>query len=290
MQADQLFQIGDTINVQNKVIGVVESISWRGVKIRTFQNSIILVSNSIIGKEFIEVAPKGDVVARNVFFHTKYSHSPTKTIQTVREIVRQVDNVSPQHRPIVRIRNLGENGIDWEVKYWLENYSLFNETDATIRRRIWYAFDREQIQFAHPIRNVFTEEQEIDSDETFLANEIFNRLSKIPIFAPLNAEETHKLSESSELKLFSPHELIVRKGQEGKSMFVINRGSVSILVREEGADKIINTLAEGDFFGEMGLFTGEPRLADAVAAEETEVIEIKHSSIKTYLKTTASYT
>lgn len=284
MQADQPFQIGDIINVQNKAIGVVESISWRGVKIRTFQNSIILVSNSIISKEFIEVAPKDDLVSRNVFFHTRYSHSPAKTIQLIREIVRQVDNVSPKIRPIVRIRNLGENGIDWEVKYWLIDYSLFNDTDALIRQRIWYAFEREEIQFAHPIRKVFSEENHFEPDEIESANEIFLRLSDVTIFAPLNDEETHKLAESSELKLFSPNELIVRKDQEGKSMFVIHRGSVKVQIIENGVPKTINTLQEGEIFGEMGLFTGEPRSANVVAAEETEVLEIKHSAVKLLFK------
>ena len=41
IQADQPFQIGDVITIPNKGIGVVEGISWRGVKIRTFQNKFL---------------------------------------------------------------------------------------------------------------------------------------------------------------------------------------------------------------------------------------------------------
>jgi potassium efflux system protein len=40
------------------------------------------------------------------------------------------------------------------------------------------------------------------------------------------------------------------------------------------------TLNEGDFFGEMALFTGEPRTANVVAVEETEVLEIGHGAMK----------
>ncbi|NJM52822.1 MAG: mechanosensitive ion channel [Blastocatellia bacterium] len=67
LQADQPFQIGDVVNIQGKATGVVEAISWRGMKIRTFQNKIVVVSNSIVGKEFIEVAPKENLNARLVF-------------------------------------------------------------------------------------------------------------------------------------------------------------------------------------------------------------------------------
>lgn len=284
MQADQPFQIGDVINVQGKATGVVESISWRGIKIRTFQNKVILVSNSVISKEFIEVAPKENLNARLVFFNTLYSVSPTKTAQLIRDIVRQVENVSPKIRPIVRIKNLGDNGIDWEVKFWLEDYAKYNDTDALVRQRVWYAFQRENIHFAFPTRTLFIEDQSLEPNFTESVNEIFMRLSDVEIFAPLNDEETQKLAEKCEAKIFSPNEPIVRKGQEGKSMFVVHRGSVKIQITENGAPKTVATLKEGEIFGEMGLFTGEPRSATVVAAEETEVLEIKHTAVKPLFK------
>ncbi|MEO7539668.1 MAG: mechanosensitive ion channel domain-containing protein, partial [Pyrinomonadaceae bacterium] len=115
LQADQPFVVGDVISITNRGNGVVESVSWRGVKIRTFQNKLVVISNSVLGKETIEVAPKGNLNARLVFFNTLYSYSPARTIQLVREAVRQVENVSQKIRPVVRVRNLGDNGIDWEV-------------------------------------------------------------------------------------------------------------------------------------------------------------------------------
>lgn len=284
MQADQPFQLGDVINVQGKATGVVESISWRGVKIRTFQNKIILVSNSIISKEFIEVAPKENLNARIVFFNTLYVASPTKTIQLIRDVVRQVENVSPKMRPVIRIRNLAESGIDWEVKYWLEDYTKYNDTDALIRQRVWYAFQRENIHFAFPTRTVYIENQPLKPDLTETVNEIFLRLSDVEIFAPLNDEETQKLAKACESKIFSPNEPIVRKGQEGKSMFVVHKGSVKVQIIENGVPKTVNTLHEGEIFGEMGLFTGEPRSANVIAAEETEVLEIKHTAVKPLFK------
>ena len=58
----------------------------------------------------------------------------------------QVENVTPKIRPVVRIRNLGDNGLDWEVKFWLDDYAKHNDTDALVRQRIWYVFQREKIE------------------------------------------------------------------------------------------------------------------------------------------------
>ena len=90
IQADQPFQIGDVVTIQNKGTGVIENISWRGLKIRTFQNKLLVISNSVLGKEAIEVAPSENLNARLVFFNTLYANSPAKTIQVIRKVVRQV--------------------------------------------------------------------------------------------------------------------------------------------------------------------------------------------------------
>ena len=284
IQADQPFQIGDVVTIENKGSGVVENISWRGVKIRTFQNKLVVISNSVLGKEAIEVAPRDNLNARLVFFNTLYSKSPAHTIQVIREVVRQVENVSQKLRPIVRIKNLGESGIDFEIKYWLDDYSKFNDTDALIRQRIWYACQRENIEFAYPTRTIHIETKTQENVFFEPGNEVFERLSSVSIFSPLSDEETQKLAEASLVRVFAPDESIVRQGQKGNSMFVIHRGKVNVQVKENGVAKTLRTLHEGDFFGEMGLLTGEPRTATVSALDETEVLEINNLCLKPVLE------
>ncbi|MDQ3321358.1 MAG: mechanosensitive ion channel family protein [Acidobacteriota bacterium] len=284
IQADQPFQIGDVITINNKGAGVVETISWRGVKIRTFQNKLLVISNSVLGKEAIEVAPHDNLNARLVNFNTLYANSPAQTIKIIRDVVRQIENVSQKLRPIVRIKNFGDSGIDWEVKYWLEDYSKFNETDALLRQRIWYAFQRENIEFYYPTRTIHIETKPQENVFVETADDIFERLSDVSIFAPLSDDETRKLAEASAVRVFAPGEAIVRQGQKGHSMFVIQRGAVKTQIMEDGKTKVLNTLRAGDFFGEMGLLTGAPRSATAVAEDETEVLEISNHCLKPILE------
>ena len=63
-------------------------------------------------------------------------------------------------------------------------------------------------------------------------------------------------------------------------MFVVHKGRVRVQVSENGRSRTVATLNEGDFFGEMALFTGEPRTANVLALEETEVLEIGHAAMK----------
>lgn len=280
MQADQPFQVGDVINISSKGTGKVEGVSWRGVKIRTFQNKVLVISNAVLGKEIIEVAPRDNLNARLVFFNTVYSASPSKTENIARDAIRQAENVSPLKRPIVRIRDLGASGLDWEIKYWLDDYSKYNDTDALIRQRIWYAFQREKIAFAFQTHTVHIEEKQPEPDLSEVVNTISARLARVPIFGPLSDEEMDRLAKASNARVYSAGEVIVRKGQEGNSMYIIIRGNVNVQISENGAAKTVNRLGENDFFGEMSLLTGQPRSATVVAENETEVLQIRKSAMK----------
>lgn len=280
MQADQPFQVGDVIAISNRGTGVVEAVSWRGVKIRTFQNKLLIISNAVLGKETIEVAPRDNLNARLVFFNTLYSNSPSKTAQVVREVVRHVDNVSSKIRPIVRIRNLGDNGIDWEIKYWLDDYKRYNDTDSQIRQRVWYVFQRENINFAYPTRTIHVEKKTEPVPEEDVVSSVSEQLSRVPVFAPLSEEEISKLARASVRRVFAPGEPIVRKGQEGRSMFVIVRGNVRVELPGKQGPVVINRLTANDFFGEMSLLTGAPRSATVVTDDEVEVLEIRKRALQ----------
>ena len=281
LQADRPFQVGDVITVgAQRHTGVVEEISWRAIKVRTFQNHVVLIANSNAAREPIEVCPRDNLNARVVFFNTLYTDSPAKTIHVVREAVREADNVSDKVTPIVRIRDLGDNGVDYEVKYWLEDYAKYNDTDALIRQRIWYAFRRAGLNFAFPTRTLHIERRTSAALRDGDGGAIAERLSAVDIFAPLSAEETTMLAQAAVSHVFAPGETVIRAGDPGSSMFVVHKGKVRVQVSENGRPRTVATLNEGDFFGEMALFTGEPRTANVLALEETEVLEIGHAAMK----------
>jgi CRP-like cAMP-binding protein len=199
----------------------------------------------------------------------------------VREAVREADNVLRYMTPVVRIRELGASGVEYEVKYWLQDYARYNDTDALVRQRIWYAYRRAGLSFAYPTQTVYLQRTAGAGDGAAADFDgISDRLSAVDIFAPLTADELRALAGQATRRVFAPGETIIRAGESGASMFVVHSGAVDVRVEQNGQAHTVNTLREGDFFGEMALFTGEPRTADIMAAEETEVLEISHAAMK----------
>ena len=66
-------------------------------------------------------------------------------------------------------------------------------------------------------------------------------------------------------------EVVFHKGDAGDEMFVIMRGQVAI----RDHDVQLAMLGPRDFFGELAVLDREPRSADAVCAEDCDLLRLK---------------
>ena len=89
------------------------------------------------------------------------------------------------------------------------------------------------------------------------------------------------------VRRFRRGDTIFHQGDPGDSLFIIESGSVKIVLPspegEEGA--IIATLGRGDFFGELALLDGAPRSATAIAVELTETLALRREAFETLVDT-----
>lgn len=99
--------------------------------------------------------------------------------------------------------------------------------------------------------------------------ELFKRLSEIPFFRGLPADEVAALVPAIDSRSYQAGNIILRKGDPGDSLFIVEEGSVTI--RDPDTDRIVATLSDGDVIGEMALVTGERRSADAVAETDARL-------------------
>jgi CRP-like cAMP-binding protein len=85
-------------------------------------------------------------------------------------------------------------------------------------------------------------------------------------------------------KTFSQGEMIFRQGDDAEEMFFIVKGEVEIIHRKEGKAERLALLKVYDTFGELGILSGYPRSADAVAKTDICVYSIFQSEFERFLR------
>ena len=82
-------------------------------------------------------------------------------------------------------------------------------------------------------------------------------------------------------KVYEGGEIIVRQGEKGDCMYVIQEGQVEV-VQIKGEDIVrLAALDQGDFFGEMAIFEKETRSATVRALGEVRLLTVDR---KTFLR------
>src|SRR5512143_3638756 len=75
-------------------------------------------------------------------------------------------------------------------------------------------------------------------------------------------------------KIYANGEKIAVQGETGECMFVIQKGEAEVILERGGREVRLSVLRAGDVFGEMSLFTKQPRSATVRALGEGRVLKI----------------
>jgi glucose-6-phosphate 1-dehydrogenase len=90
--------------------------------------------------------------------------------------------------------------------------------------------------------------------------EILNReiLQRVPLFEGADAVLLASLILVLKPVVYRPGDVVFRIGDTAREMYLISRGEIEVL---DASGKVVATLGEGDFFGEISLLTSDPRRA-----------------------------
>jgi CRP/FNR family transcriptional regulator, cyclic AMP receptor protein len=114
-----------------------------------------------------------------------------------------------------------------------------------------------------------------------MSEEIQNYLRKTSLFKGLSDDMLDALAESTTTRTLAPGDVLMRKGELGDSLFIINEGWVKIVtVDSKGDELIINKCGPGEIIGEMALLDSGPRSASVIALEDSEALELKQGAFQ----------
>jgi CRP-like cAMP-binding protein len=174
----------------------------------------------------------------------------------------------------------------YAVRYWLTDLARTDPTDSLVRTRIYAALQRANIPLSIPAQSVFLTEEKSHRKEvqTEELQQRIGALQKLELFQQLTDDERNELAAGLTSAPFVRGEALTRQDAQAHWLYMIIEGEAEVRVAVDGANQKVATLRAGDYFGEMGLLTGEPRRATVIAQTDVKCYRLGKEALESILR------
>jgi len=152
---DRPFRIGDWIEWDGNS-GVVEDISLRVTRVRTFDNELLTVPNSDLTETVVKnPVAKGQLRLKFVF-GIGYDDDIDTATEIILEEAENHDGIMDDPGPSVRLVELGDSSVGLQSRIWIDDPSRadFVKTRGEYVQAVKQRFDDEDINIPYPNRTI----------------------------------------------------------------------------------------------------------------------------------------
>lgn len=305
LQLDGSIHEGDWIQFDNGRQGRVRAVRWRHTVVETRDWSTIIVPNALLLANNIMILGKRDGVhvPQRMWAHFNVDHryAPARVIEVVETALRAapIEGVAAEPRPdcvcIDFAKEMGQSFITYGVRYWLPDMSRTDGTASAVRARMFAALKRADIPLALPATTAYVQVEDEERAAKRSKRERGDRLRAlrtVPLFRSLTPEELEALAEGMHHAVYAAGETMTRQGAVAHWLYVMIAGTAEVRTRVDPdgdgplpeRSMTVATLVSPAFFGEMGLITGEPRLADVVAITDVTCYRLGKETLEAVIQ------
>jgi len=152
---DKPFRIDDWIEWDGNA-GVVEDISLRVTRVRTFDNELLTVPNSDLTENVVKnPVAKGQLRLKFVF-GIGYDDDIDKATEIIMEEAENHEGIMDDPGPSVRLIELGDSSVGLQSRIWIDDPSRadFVKTRGEYVQAVKQRFDEEDINIPYPNRTI----------------------------------------------------------------------------------------------------------------------------------------
>ncbi len=282
IQNDRNLKSKTWVAIKDKdVIGEIVKVGFRYTTIRTLDNQMAMIPNSLVMQNIVHTlgnVEENERTAVNLRVSLGYEIPPAEAIDLLTRVLMEEKTISKAPPPLVTAYNFIESSVEYNLMYYQDTYSEYRVTRGNVLRKVWYAVVREGHSFPYPHREIIrkTVPPPLPADKAA----VLAILRRTDLFGSLDEERYQELAGKVRVKIYGDGEAVVRQGEAGDSLFIVKRGMVNVRMD----DVSVGTLGEGEIFGEMSLLTGERRKATVETEGEVRLIEISKEDIEPIIR------
>lgn len=238
MEVERPLAVGDYIKINNQT-GQVEALKWRAVYVRTMDNSLIVIPNSALADNSIELFPLNRICRHYLDAGIPNDIPPSKVLKAATEVMSdQIPFVENSRESIAQVTGLDSMAgtINYRVYYFTKEFFKVDDINTVILEHLWYALARNGIDMSGLNQNMrFSQllrgHHDDDAKQARRMEQSSSFLRTIDAFHGLAQESLNSLAQQLVPIVYAAGETIKVHKQRPDSLFILQTGGVSVQYR-----------------------------------------------------------
>ncbi len=153
---DRPFRQGDRIKLANGDIGDVQEIGMRSTRIKTFDNTILVVPNTtLVNASLVNYCYPDFKVKARVRVGIAYGSDIDRAKEIMLAIAKEVPDILKDPPPSVYFTEFGDFSLNLLMIFWVGEYTRMLDAQDSVNTMIHERFAREGIEIPFPVQSVF---------------------------------------------------------------------------------------------------------------------------------------
>jgi MscS family membrane protein len=156
LMIDRPFREGDRIELSNGKIGDVVHLGARSTRIKTFDNTIIIIPNQeLLQDQVTNHSYPNTIVKRIVEVGVAYGTDLKKAKNIIMNLVKKNELILDDPAPAVYVVSFGDSSMNLQLFFWVANFKDGFSTQCQVTEEIYNEFGKNGIEIPFPIRTVY---------------------------------------------------------------------------------------------------------------------------------------
>ena len=270
------FGVGDRIQIGDRIEGQVVQMNWRSIRIQTDGDDVAIIPNSIIAKaEIINRSFPSQRRASSVELSCPETMDPERVIEALLHATMLCPDILRMPAPHAVLMQLGTKKNTYKISFFVDRTNQLSPTKDFLLKAA-----RRQLYYAGFLDKNRERETENAAGDALVTRRL---LHDLVLFDCLDGPQIDGLADLLLARRLEPGEELFAQGVTDASLYIVASGVLEFTRQTGDISEGIGCIGAGEYVGEIGLLTGAPHAAAAVARTHCQVYRLPREAIATLL-------
>ncbi len=153
--SDKTLKVGEVVEFDDGTFGVVDEMSFRSVKIKTYSNDIVVLPNSKIASSRVIIHTRTEPSRTVIKIGVEYGSDINKVKEVAMRVLKSFDEILDHPEPSVYFLELGDYSLNFNIYYWVSSFKKVWGLKERVLQKLYEEFNKEGIAFAFPSQTIY---------------------------------------------------------------------------------------------------------------------------------------